>query len=317
MDKDMKEQLGELIRSRNAGPFLFVGSGFSRRYLGLDDWRGLLSRFCVTGKPFEYYLAAADGYLPRAAGILAADFNAHWWTSEDYKQAVERDKGKIIDRTSALRIEIARYISTLDQAKAKTSEFAEEIELLAGLNVDGVITTNWDLLLEQIFPGYKVYIGQNDLLFANPQQMGEIYKIHGCSTKPHSLVLTDKDYEEFSSRNAYLAAKLITIFVEHPVIFIGYSLSDENVTSLLRAISLCIGKDNIEQLRRNSIFLRRPSGQDAEGISETYTTIDGVQIPIVLVTTSDFRPMYQALGEIKRRIPRWLPRQSPKTDCAF
>jgi hypothetical protein len=299
----MREELIKLIRERQAGPFLFVGSGFSRRYLGLEDWRGLLSRFCVSGKPFEYYLAAADGSFPEAAALLARDFNEYWWSSEDYKTNVEKDKAKIIDITSALRFEIARYLATLDQAKAKASEFSEEIEMLAGLNVDGVITTNWDLLLEQIFPGYKVYIGQKELLFSNPQQIGEIYKIHGCSTKPASLVLTTKDYQEFNDRNAYLAAKLITIFVEHPIFFIGYSLSDENITSLLRAISLCIGKEHIEQLRRNLVFVQRLEEGDKEGMADTYLTIDGVHVPLVLVKTNDLRPLYDALGEVKRKIP--------------
>lgn len=299
----MKDELVQIIRSRPAGPFLFLGSGFARRYVGLEDWRGLLSRFCVTGRPFEYYLASADGCFPEAAAILAKDFNEYWWSSDEYKASVARDKAKITNSTSALRIEIARYLSTLDQSKAKESEFAEEIEMLAGLNVDGIITTNWDLLLEQIFPGYRVYIGQKELLFSNPQQIGEIYKIHGCSTRPASLVLTTEDYREFNDRNAYLAAKLITIFVEHPIVFIGYSLSDENITALLRAISACIGREHIEQLRRNLIFVQRLNDGEAPGISDTYLTIDGVQIPLVLVKTNDFRPIYEALGEIKRKIP--------------
>lgn len=299
----MQDALLELIRSRQAGPFLFIGSGFSRRYVGLEDWRGLLSRFSVTGQPVEYYIAAADGNLPRAAALLAKDFNEHWWSSADYKANVEKDKAKIADSTSALRLEISRYLSTLDQSKAKASGYAEEVELLASLNVDGVITTNWDVLLEQIFPGYKIYIGQKELLFSNPQQIGEIYKIHGCSTKPASLVLTEDDYKEFNDRNAYLAAKLITIFVEHPVIFLGYSLADPDITSLLRAVSLCIGKEHIEQLRKNLIFVQRPSHNEPEGLADTYLTIDGVQIPMVLVRTDDFRPIYRALGEVKRKIP--------------
>jgi hypothetical protein len=118
-----------------------------------------------------------------------------------------------------------------------------------------------------------------------------------------SLVLTDKDYKEFNDRNTYLAAKLVTIFVEHPIIFIGYSLSDENVTSLLRALSLCVGKEYVEQLRRNLIFLQRPKSSEKDGISDTYIAIDGVQIPLVLVTTNDFRPMYEVLGAVKRKIP--------------
>lgn len=300
---EIKEKLVEIFKSRPAGPFLFVGSGFSRRYLELEDWRGLLERFCVTGKPFEYYLSLANGSYPKVAQLLAEDFNKHWWSAPEYAASTERNKAKINSETSALRIEIANYLSTLDQSKAKSSEFSKEVSLLSKLNVDGVITTNWDLFLEQIFPDYKTYIGQEELLFSNPQEIGEIYKIHGCSTRPNSLILTSDDYEQFHDKNAYLAAKLITLFVEHPIVFIGYSISDENICSLLRAISLCIGKENIEQLRRNLIFVQRLSKDESPNISDTYLTIDGVQIPLILVKTNDFIPIYEAIDATKRKIP--------------
>jgi hypothetical protein len=303
MPTSIKTQLVEIFKSRGAGPFLFVGSGFSRRYLGLEDWKGLLSKFCSDEKPFEFYLATADGDYPKVARLLAEDFNKNWWTSDDYKASVVKNKSKVSNITSALRIEICNYLSLLDQTKAKNSEFAAEVELLASLNVDGVITTNWDTFIEQLFPDYKPYIGQNELLFSNPQEIGEIYKIHGCSTHPNSLVLTDSDYEQFNDRNAYLAAKLITIFVEHPIVFLGYSLSDKNITQLLRSISLCIGKENIEKLRRNLIFVQRQSKDEKENISDTYVTIDGVQIPLVLVKSNDWIPIYEALSATKRKIP--------------
>jgi hypothetical protein len=171
------------------------------------------------------------------------------------------------------------------------------------LNVDGVITTNWDMFIEQLFPEYKTYIGQEELLFSNPQEIGEIYKIHGCSTRAGSLIITDSDYDAFNEKNTYLAAKLITLFVEHPIVFIGYSISDENISSLLRAISACIGKDNIEKLRRNLIFIQRLATGEDPNVSDTYLTIDGVQIPLVLVKTNDFLPVYKAINLTKRKIP--------------
>ncbi len=202
-----------------------------------------------------------------------------------------------------MRIEISRYLSKLEQSQAIKAGFENEIKELSSLNVDGIITTNWDVLIEQLFPDYDVYIGQEDLLFSNPQQIAEIYKIHGCATQPQSLILTDGDYAKFNERNAYLAAKLITIFVEHPVVFIGYSITDDNIQALLRSISLCIGPGNIEKLRRNLIFVQPLGEGDSASIADTYLTIDGAQIPLLLVKTDDFLSLYEAINTTKRKIP--------------
>jgi len=299
----IEQRLTEIFKEKSAGPFLFVGSGFSRRYLGLEDWNGLLSKFCVIGKPFAYYLASSDGDTPAAAKLLAQDFNAYWWNAPEYAESRAVNAGKIIDSTSALRIEISRHLSRLGETDAKASPYPEEVALLSTLNVDGIITTNWDPFLEQLYPDYKKYIGQSELLFSNPQEIGEIYKIHGCATRPASLTLTSDDYATFNDRNPYLAAKLITIFVEHPIVFLGYSISDENIASLLRSISLCVGAENIEKLRRNLIFVRRLESGEQSGISDTYIAIDGVQIPLVLAQTNDFTEVYKALAATKRKIP--------------
>lgn len=298
-----ESQLAEILKSRNAGAFLFVGSGFSRRYLGLEDWAGMLSRFCDGLKSFEYYLAKADGNIPAAAKLLAVDFNDYWWEAERYAQSVEANKKKVIDSTSALRIEISKYLASLNPVVGVDGGYGDEINILSGLNIDGIITTNWDMFLEHLFPDYKVYVGQNELLFSNPQEVGEIYKIHGCVSHPSSLVLTSDDYSNFRERNPYLAAKLITIFVEHPVVFLGYSLADQNITSLLRAISLCIGQEQVERFRQNLIFVQRPKSGQKTGISDTYLTIDGVHIPLVLVKTNDFSEIYKALCATRRKIP--------------
>lgn len=299
----VENDLTQILKSRHAGAFLFVGSGFSRRYLGLEDWAGLLSRFCVTGKPFGYYLATADGDYPTAAKLLAEDFNQYWWKAPEYTASVEQHHSSVKNVSSALRLEVSAYLSGLDHATHAIAANSEEVKLLASLNVDGIITTNWDLFLEELFPDYRTYIGQNELLFSNPQEIGEIYKIHGCASRPESLVLTSDDYVAFKEKNPYLAAKLITVFVEHPVVFLGYSLSDPNVSALLRSITLCMGKDQIEQLRRNLIFVQRLKDGEESGVSDTFLTIEGVQIPIVLVQTNDFSEVYRALGSIKRMIP--------------
>lgn len=298
----LAEQLTQHFQSAPSTPFLFVGSGFSRRYIGLEDWEALLRRFCKDIKSFDYYFTTANGSLPQTAQLIAEDFHEHWWASPQYETSREKNKAKLKDKTSALRIEIANYITSLSLTDLMSSTHKDEIEILSRLNVDGIITTNWDLLLEQLFPDYKVFVGQSELLFSNPQSIAEIYKIHGSSSRPSSLVLTQQDYDEFDSKNPYLAAKLITLFVEHPIVFIGYSLTDPNIVSLLKAIVSVLGTDNISKLQNNLIFVgRADAGNDS--YSQTYMAIEGGQIPITIVKAHSFVPVYQALETVKRKIP--------------
>ncbi|NSX02756.1 SIR2 family protein [Cupriavidus gilardii] len=296
------ESLSQLLRSHSSGPFLFAGSGLSRRYLGLEDWNGLLRRFCQHIKPYEYYLSSANGNLAKVAGLMADDFHEVWWSHPNYQESREKHQTKIADRTGPLRVEICDYLKSVKLADHAKGQYGDEVAALSRLNVDGIITTNWDTFLQSLFPDYRVYVGQDELLFSNPQSIGEIYKIHGCVNTPRSLVLTQHDYHDFNERNAYLAAKLITIFVEHPVIFMGYSLNDDNIIALLRAICSCIGQDKLQQLNNNLIFVQR-SKDDRDTISQTMIALDKVQIPITLIQATSFVGVYEAIESTKRKIP--------------
>jgi len=299
---EIQGKLEEHFHRSSAPPFLFIGSGFSRRYIGLEDWSSLLKRFCAGIQHFEYYLASADGNLPRTASLMSKDFHQHWWNAEEYEEHRSKFRSKLRDKSSALRIEICEYLSKLALDEPTDELLRREAAVLSSLNVDGIITTNWDGYIEKLFPDYRVFIGQDELIFSNPQSIAEIYKIHGCCTRPHSLVLTEEDYRGFNGKNPYLAAKLITLFVEHPIVLIGYSLSDENIVGLLRSITQCLGDEKLDQLQNNLVFVQR-ANQEVESYAQTLMSIEGIQLPITVVKLDTFLPLYAALDSTKRRIP--------------
>lgn len=107
---DIENELNQLFINRASGPFLFLGSGFSRRYMGLEDWQGLLNKFCVMGKPYEYYKSSANGDIARSALLIAEDFHDLWWSSDNYKESREKHSNIVKDKSSPLRIEISRYL---------------------------------------------------------------------------------------------------------------------------------------------------------------------------------------------------------------
>lgn len=208
------------------------------------------------GHPFEYYLTKADGSLPKTATLISDDFHEHWWKHPDFEDSRTAAKAHLKGRDSCLKYEIAKYISGKKYTHGVEPLLDQEIALLKKSMVDGIITTNWDLFLESVFPDFRVFVGQESVLFSNPQGIAEIYKIHGCVTAPSSLVLTDADYENFARKNPYLAAKLLTAFVEHPVVFLGYSLSDPNILAILGSLASCLSVEGIDKLKNRLIVVQ-------------------------------------------------------------
>ena len=147
------------------------------------------------------------------------------------------------DGCSPFKAETAQFIKSNSVLK---ETFRDEVKLFGHISkksVAGIITTNYDMFFEKYLSGYKVFIGQNELLFSQLQGVAEVYKIHGSVLNPQSIVINENDYKEFKEHKEYLAAKLLTIFMEYPIVFIGYSLSDSNIIDILSSIVKCMDND--------------------------------------------------------------------------
>jgi len=306
-EEQCAKQLADILH-KQAGPYLFVGAGMSIRYANLPGWKELLEKFTRhTPYPFEYYSGEVDGDLPKVASSIANDFYREWWKSEEFKDSRTANQKAITKKNSPLKIEISNYLQRKLATYTIPSELTEEFTAFSMAEIEAIITTNFDNLLSELFPKFRIFVGQDELLFENPQGVAEIYHIHGVTTSPDSLILTDDDYTDFNKRNPYLAAKLITIFAEHPVIFLGYSMSDQNIMQILQAVVQGFRPENAERLRKKIIFVDwKPDIQPA--IHESEISIEGTTIPITRIITANFLWIYKTLATRSRALPAWLLR---------
>lgn len=110
-------------------------------------------------------------------------------------------------------------------------------------------TTNYDTHLEDSYDKGLVSVVRNDrdCTYASNTPVS-VYKIHGDFTNPESIVITSDDYNKFieSPSNPIMWAKVLTEFAQKHILFIGYSLEDDNILRIIRKISESVGKDQKE-----------------------------------------------------------------------
>lgn len=88
----------------------------------------------------------------------------------------------------------------------------------------------------------------------------------------------------------------MTLFMEHPVIFIGYSISDENIINILENISACLSKENIEKLKNRLFFIEWNPKKNTPEISDSIITFNkNKQIVMTKIELNDFSIIYNAI----------------------
>lgn len=124
-------KINALFHGKNP-PFLFIGSGFSRRHLGLDDFKGLLKSTCLKSmKPFEYYYSTASEDLPKASLTIASDFQNNVWSDDDLSDFIEKNKELFKSSTDAYKFYVSDIIKQKQEtAKKEGYKLNDEIEIL-------------------------------------------------------------------------------------------------------------------------------------------------------------------------------------------
>lgn len=112
------------------------------------------------GCTFEYYLSLCQGDLPKLAADFANTFHKIWWTAPQYEHSRTQFSALAgTDIEIPFKIELCKLVASY---KGQNVQHAPEIELFKEAFISGIITTNWDTFLTDIFGDFQTYVGQQD-----------------------------------------------------------------------------------------------------------------------------------------------------------
>ena len=195
---------------------LFIGSGVSRD-AGLPDWQGLLNAL-HRGDISEDEKSTLNGLDPR-----------------DHATLIELAVGGRAQLLARLAQEIGSY-----------QRFGLTHSLLASIGAEQAVTTNYDNLYERACtrPGNAL---DDDLAVLPYGRVAEnrpwLLKLHGSLDqldREDHIVLTRPDYMSLARERSALFGIVQALLVTKHLLFVGYSLSDEDFHQLVDEIRIAI-----------------------------------------------------------------------------
>lgn len=232
------DRLHQRLQSESFAPAVFVGAGTSLA-LGYPTWKGLLK---------ELHDLALEAMSDESADIRGyfrhlKNLDDYPWRAEEYRQAIGDERRYL----SMLR---RRFRPSADIRKARRSPAARTLDALVSLPVRHFFTTNYD---EEIETAYRRVHRRSlpTVDWTDTRQAAEIMNswdnstsqpscihLHGHCYDEESIVLTESDYQRAYFRTAGNAQRLAAILLMHPVLFLGFSLSDPDLMALLRQANM-------------------------------------------------------------------------------
>lgn len=306
------KEVFENINQTEQLPVIFAGSGVTKRYTTSNyNWEELLikcismysdtpkNKYNIYKEKVKYNLmnnkSESKFSINEAIGTeIERDFNIAYFNGEINNLHVP-------DNNSPLKFYIAELLSEYKL----NDNMQEEIKLLKQLQdkMLTIVTTNYDTFFEDyIFNKHKKIIGQD--IFSK-SEIGTLFKIHGCATEPDSIVITQRDYDTFKRKRMVLSAKLISLFTENPVIFIGYSLQDENIKSILTDIFTCIDNDDnsLSELEKRLIIINYDENVQKLVVGNHSLYIEPeLYINLTKITLSSYLPLLNEMQNLTRKI---------------
>ena len=194
---------------------LFIGAGVSAG-AGLPTWHGLMAE-----------MALEAGMSPDVMTLL--------------KTKDLRDQATLIERQLKITdIQLRNLVVTNLSGKTR---YSLQHALLASLPSREAITTNFDKLFEEASRTDDKDIA---VLPDDPSQTGGrwLLKLHGSLDDPERMVLTRSDYLEMPRRYGALIGLVQGLLLMRHMMFVGYSLSDEDFHELIHEVRAARGGSN-------------------------------------------------------------------------
>jgi hypothetical protein len=298
----------EYIKGFKNYPILCVGAGLGLRYYkDYYNWDGLLRKVCYDlTKGDDYYLNLKSKFkvdykflYDKVASQVEREFNARLEVERDGEFKYINDiffegmvKGINISRFKIYVSEILKGISLCVDKSGEILEFRR-----AGKNIGSIITTNYDKFLEETLD-FHSYVG-NDIFMSSPY--GSVYKIQGCVSRPDKLVITYEDYASGARMNERLRCYL-SMLVNNPIIFIGYSTGDKHIMDVLRTVFTYVDPNSKEGERISKNILIVEYGENSQRVDIIENDIyigDSIVIKVNKVRTDNYIEVYRALSEIQ------------------
>lgn len=95
----------------------------------------------------------------------------------------------------------------------------------------------------------------------------------------------------------------MTIFMEYPIVFLGYSLSDNNVISIINAIVDCLDEAQLNKLQDRFIFVEYEESAVKPSVSTHTIMVHSKPLTMRRIVLSDFMPLYTAMESVKSKLP--------------
>jgi len=202
----------------------FVGAGLSRG-AGFPDWKDLLLKMIDK--------AVADRLLDEAAAkdcrTLSENSSKYLTLAGELRDVLDADFKTVLE-------------DVFTDPDIKPTDAHDTLVKLRKNNF--VITTNYDLLIEQAFVNIRELQTSYKYYEANAIQR-QLYQRHFFLLKAHGdaksaankIVLTDRDYRDLLYKEPGYQSVLQSIFTMYSVIFIGCSLDDPELRLLLNYIN--------------------------------------------------------------------------------